>query len=109
MFPSHVLALLLVRDANNASDFRKGPGLRQKKAWAGYAARVPFRSLRKKVLLHIYLECFSCIFCNEAMCAENVFPRRSAMVVAVLEPDGFCQDASPITKPVLGTTGRPRL
>ena len=66
MFPSHVLALLLVRDANNALTFQKGPGLRQKKNLATFhAARVPFEDHARMLCRARFQENFSCIFCNE--------------------------------------------
>ncbi|GFE81058.1 hypothetical protein GCM10011487_30580 [Steroidobacter agaridevorans] len=76
MFPSHVLALLLVRDANNALTFQKGPGLRQKKT--------PLLSMQLACRSKISGECFAArgcsnvslvLFATKCAVAGNVFPR----------------------------------
>jgi hypothetical protein len=83
MFPSHVFALLLVREANNALTLGKV---------LGYVRKNPELSMQLACRSRSTRECFVCssppnvslvLFATECALAKNVFPRPSATPVAV--------------------------
>jgi hypothetical protein len=77
MFPSHVLALLLVRDADNALTFQKGPGVRQKKT-RDLSMQLACRSTitRESFAARRFGNISLVLFATKHAAAGNVFPRR---------------------------------
>jgi hypothetical protein len=62
-----------VREANNALTFQKGPGLRQKKAWAVYAARVPFEDQTQMLCYTGFLRMFLLYFLQRKAATWGMF------------------------------------